>query len=240
MAYSAPLTNFHLYAFPARRLGLFSEFAPGTNTILHKNNAAEAKAKSGAYAVLDGSMFDHRGVHMQLDRAAGIWVPGNWSGGQGGTLYVQDGVARVVRGKVVPPGASVAMQLSPELVRDGVEVHSDGADEGNAWRAAAGVLRDGRVFFAVAKGGNENFARRLLAEGAWGATYSDGGGSTALLVGDGPRIGDPENRRVAVWILDRGPGAGDALLTLGALAGGLAAGAALGVGAAYAYRALAK
>ena len=123
---------------------------------------------------------------------------------RGGTLTVTGNMASVASGWSTPPWGGVAWQGYPLLVSGGVPERFTG-DADRVERAAVGLLPDGRVVFATGVSGMAEFARGLAGLGLSWAAYSDGGGSTALVVKDGERIledrpGNAVARRVASFV----------------------------------------
>lgn len=212
-------------------------------------------------AALDGPMFDRcdsgligtdaeryaasqcaRILYAHFDRESGLNIPST-EPGSGITIGVREnGEAFSVSGGVVPADARTAVQLFPTLVRDGqVIVSNDGNNAERNWRAGMGVLRDGRLAFAVMNGASMPvFAQALIDAGFVSAGYSDGGGSTSLIT-PGARVGSSEGRRVASFLVARAPGGFGGLSriepgTIAIVAGSVAGGLVLLTGAALAVR----
>ena len=206
---------------------------------------------SGDAALLDGPMFalcpDTPRASTEAERyrlahcdrlvygihVAGVFTTPSLEPSAGATLAVTRGHATLTPGWSAPPGASVAVQGYPPLVRGGRVVASNvGANAERNDRAAVGILRDGRVAFAILRADMEGFGAALAQHGdEW--IYTDGGGSAYLGV-DGRRLaGSTEGRRVPVWLACAGEESGSGGLLAGAVAGGVVGGAIAGpVGAA--------
>lgn len=191
-----------------------------------------SNCSSGSYAA--STCADIRYLH--LDRVAGISIASERPT-DGITLGTRgDGsIAFAVRGTSIPDDARIAVQLFPPLVVDGEVVASNvGTNAESTRRAAAGLLEDGRIAFAVASGVSMvAFAQMLRSAGFVWAGYTDGGGSTSLLA-NGEHVGSPERRRVASFLVAREPswGGGSGSVVAPVVLG--VAGAAAALGAAYA------
>ncbi len=124
----------------------------------------------------------------------------------GGTLVRRGSRATVVSGLPDPAtlsGADLVLQARPELVRDGVVVASASIDGDATRRAAVALLGPDVAALVVSRPmGNHAFAvalQRLL--GATEALYTDGGGSTELLVAGRPVGGTTgRSRRVPSFV----------------------------------------
>lgn len=158
-----------------------------------------------------------------LDRVRGASVAGKYPR-RGATLSLVRGEARVLDGDATPAGADVAIQGYPAIVRDGAVAVSrkpptdyDGQPAG---RVAYGTLSDGRAFFAYSYTSIYDFALQLIALGAYDAIYTDGGGSSSLVMRmpDGSLVGsdadDPGGRRLPSWVVWSQP-AGNNLFLVG-------------------------
>lgn len=224
-------SEFGLYAQPLNADG---SVAPHT--------AAEALAASGASAVLDGPMFHLCGGqsgyrtascakldYLHFDPAAGLDFAGSPStAGEGGVVIVtSSGTAEALAARERQNvrrtfDLRVGVQLYPWLVARGEPApQSTAGSNGNAeWRAALGILRDGRMAFAVGAYSMPDFAARLARAGFVSAGYTDGGGSTRLQLADGTYRGAGEDRRVASWMtVGAGGGVSGKLLVAAAVAG---------------------
>lgn len=202
-------------AFAASRLGIWSDPIPGTADAV-PHSPAEALAASGADVILDGPMFancnggDYASSQcavvrfQQIDLSSGMSF-GTESQSEGITIAVVNGTAVAADGAQVPPGASVAIQCYPTLVRAGRNVadNNAGTNATAEMRAGVGILSDGRIVFAAGAVSMSGLASALIAAGAVEAGYTDGGGSTAMWLSDGQRYGASEHRRVATWIIAR-------------------------------------
>lgn len=190
-----------------------------------RTSARDLLARDPAFAaVLDGPMFDDRGRPQYLVMGPGAQAPTQFPT-RGATLAVdRNGRAQVVDGGVAPTDSVVAVQGYPALVRRGVNVASREIDTSRRSRAAFGVLSDGAVFLAASRAaGMHAFAEALVQLGAVDAAYTDGGSSTALLLGVGgaggagtsPQVlvGDAADngahatdaKRLPSWLLARNP-----------------------------------
>lgn len=237
------IRNFHLASFPASKLGLVVRPYGNGPTIRERLTAEEVFAQDPTVQLLiDGPMWADGDLlrFRYLDTSQGLNLQGHERDGRdntgwGATLSVVDGVASMRSGNEVAPGATVAVQGYPELVRNGVEVHTAGVDEGSSWRAAVGILANGEVFFAVGVGGNEDFALALQEAGAVDAVYLDGGSSTTMQLRGEPRIGDTSargNKAVGSWVVARGASPEDLAHDLAAQGSKALARVVLGTGAA--------
>jgi hypothetical protein len=136
---------------------------------------------------------------------------------RGVTFSVVNGRMTAARGRSVAQGASVAFQCYPGLVENGsiaVRRKDDGPDTQRVGRVAVGLMQDGSMFFAYAATSMYEFAEMLRSAGALWAGYTDGGGSSSLVVrgSDGALYGsdsdDPRGRRVPSWIVWSDPRSG--------------------------------
>lgn len=198
--------------FPPSMLSLYADMSDGSTARPH--DVTDAQAATGADAVMDGPMFEKcdpgAGYASQscgyvqyrhFDLSNGLNVASRYPG-RGVTLSVlSDGSTQAAQGATVAPGATVAVQLYPELVANGSPVSVSNAD-GSASRAALAIMRDGRMAFVVSQPMlMSTFAQRLAGGGAVYAGYTDGGGSTSLGTAAGQYTGSAEHRRVLTWIL---------------------------------------
>jgi len=196
------------YIFPSSRFGIVAPSFQGNRTVPIR--AQRAMAESEAFAVLDGPMFAFCGsqsreecvqsVRLLLDQKRGLYVPSSHPS-EGMTISIVDGRAQMARGASVPNGATVAVQLFPELVRDRIVVASRIRDTENVWRAALGILPNGNLIFAVDQAPMHIFATRLKALGVVHAGYTDGGGSAKLVTREW-YAGDREDRPKGAWLAD--------------------------------------
>jgi hypothetical protein len=200
-----------LVAFPpsALRLALDST-APGR--VKYKRASEVLASRPSALAVLDGPMYGPGGrlLYKHFDKAAGVDEPGV-NPGRGVIIRVLENGTAVASSEARPtdlpaPGAArVAVQLQPELVRDGRAVASGkGNLSERVWRAALCILADGRLAFAVMVASMPDFAAALVAAGATAAGYTDGGGSGEITLRSGERYGHKEDRAVASWLVAEG------------------------------------
>jgi hypothetical protein len=137
-----------------------------------------------------------------LDTARGIDVAGRFPT-RGATFSVMaNGAVSVASGNVVAPGAAVAVQGYPPLVRDGVNVASNvGPNAERNWRVALCLAPDGNLAFAAGSEDMVSFGVDLRAAGFRQAVYLDGGGTARVLrVQSGAFIGSTEDRRAPLWI----------------------------------------
>ncbi len=218
-------------AFAPARLGLYLEPIPGQLGHAVPLTAAEVLARHPkAVAVLNGPMFgtcasEHRYptqvetyrrsrcsvIDFQHFDAQDVPLSVGRRPGDGVTLAVTaDGRAVMEPDNDVPPGAVVAVQLYPVMVRGGTArgpFANTSSNNSVVWRSAVGILRDGRVALAAGQASLHEFARKLWRAGFVEAGYTDGGGSTSLLVRGATRVGHPENRRVPSWLVfEQDPG----------------------------------
>lgn len=172
--------------------------------------AADVLEMPGVAAVLDGPMYDEpsagacRLAYLYYDRSAGLagrWYPGR-NPTQGMTFSISGDRVEVVHGGRYVGEPDVAVQMYPELVRAGRNVASSTVNTHREWRAGLGLMPDGQMIFAVSQGSMHAFAQQLVALGVVEAGYTDGGGSTTLQVGS-ERVGHPDNRPVASWLVVR-------------------------------------
>jgi hypothetical protein len=166
---------------------------------------------AGVLAALNGPMFGRayrhggsaceRVCYLHIDRKAGVSLPTTLPG-RGITISVVGGRARSHPGNYVHAGATVAVQLYPALVENGVAHANPSVDAEHVWRSALSILRDGSLAFAIGKLPMWRFNRALVRAGATWAGYTDGGGSTSLATGSG-RLGSGEDRPVPTWLVVR-------------------------------------
>lgn len=182
-------------------------------------------------ALLDGPMFGNRNVggdtgralFFVRDRAARIETVSQRPS-EGVTLSVEGVEVVARRGASAPEGADVAVQGWPSLVWAGEAVGTNvGTNAQRVQRAAVAVLRDGRIALAASRASDVvRFSRDLVALGALGAAYTDGGSSTYLGANGRPIVSAP-HPAVFSWLRFEPPGEsaeGDelgALVVLGAL-----------------------
>lgn len=189
----------------------------------------------GSYSTYQLGTLDFR----HLDRSRGVDVPSRYPA-RGACIYLgPDGQAHAITGGVPPATATVALQGSPALVRDGREVHSDAKDPGRVWRPALVRVSAAELAFVLGKAVSmETLARKCHQLGT-DALYLDGGGSAHVVVRGGGTFGAREQRRVPSWaavsresVLPALPGVVGAV-PAATLAGGaaVAVGLALGLGA---------
>ncbi|MEM3018023.1 MAG: phosphodiester glycosidase family protein [Candidatus Bathyarchaeia archaeon] len=204
----------HIVAFPARMLRVFAEpldsqgFAP----------LAPDTAK-GFVAAINGSMFsicgrpsgdEHATVYaaarcmapdyLVLDRKNNLFYASKYPE-RGVTFSVDEaGNVTVGDGASYPSNAVVAIQTYPQIVARGRNIANPSINTERTWRAAIGVLADGRMAMAAGIHSMRGFADVLTRAGFVEAGYTDGGGSTSLWA-MGERIGSREQRRVPVWIV---------------------------------------
>lgn len=196
-------------------------------------NAADMFAQHAeVQAAIDGPMFGFcentthsyasyscgRVDYLLLDMWRNVSVGGQSSyASRGVTFSVVNGRMTAARGRSVARGASVAFQCYPGLVEDGsiaVRRKDSGPDTQRVGRVAVGLMRDGSMFFAYAATSMYEFAEMLRSAGALWAGYTDGGGSSSLVVrgSDGALYGsdsdDPRGRRVPSWIVWSDPRSG--------------------------------
>lgn len=175
---------------------------------LRRINSDAARA-TGAEAILDGSMYSDIGGglarprFLMIDSANGVNIQSRQST-DGMTISVIGNVAYPRRGASALQGASVAVQLYPEILRGGQNVTNPARDADTDWRAALGIRHDGMLGFAVGIASMFTFARRLRDLGFVDAGYTDGGDSTFLSNRQGQWAGAHNHRAVASWLLDIG------------------------------------
>jgi len=213
--------NPKIVAFPASALGVV---APA--------NPAAARAVFGAnpdvMLAVDGPMFEYcEGQphdyavytcgtvrYLLQDNLSGVSVPGlPGYEDKGITISVVGGTAIGSLRRSPVPGASVAIQLSIGLVEDGaigVRDHPPDDPSGqNDHRLAVGIMPDGKIAFAYARAPVYEFAVMLRDAGMRWAGYTDGGGSSSLVMRkpdgslEGTDADDPDGRRVPSWIVAR-------------------------------------
>lgn len=203
-------TQVTLIPFDPSHLGTVSVPISTANT--RRIRAAEALQISGDIQIaIDGPMYSACAPepcgspdYFLLDRAREIAITGRYPT-RGATISVVPGQPAVAMlGNHFPEAATIAVQGYPTLVWNGRNDASAAVNTSSVWRAALGILVDGRLFVAVGHGTMREFAEALRLRGAKFAVYLDGGGSTSLVSRDGTRIGHPENRAVAEWITVRG------------------------------------
>ena len=215
-------------------LGVFAPSLGGDRS--RPTTAAQAIEATGALAVLDGPMFSRcdsgltgtdaeRYAQSQCARVdyllhdeQGASVESSYPS-NGATFSVVDGRVVVQPGAGMAPGAAVAVQTYPQIVRRGENIASSSRDTDRTWRAALALFDDGNLGFAIQQSSMHAFGAALEAAGAVEAGYTDGGGSGLLATSDGQRVGSSENRRVGSWLIirPRRSSSGLALFGAGAL-----------------------
>lgn len=142
--------------------------------------------------------------YRYVDRARGIDVPGRFPH-VGGTIGVAGGRAFFSPDATVPANADVAIQAYPSIVEDGRNIANDasGSNGQALWRGGLGILRDGRMVYALGIASMRTFAAAMIALGCTYVIYLDGGGSASMQVRGGVRIGSREDRPVASFLTIR-------------------------------------
>jgi hypothetical protein len=142
--------------------------------------------------------------YRYVDRARGIDVPGRFPH-VGGTIGVANGRAFFSADATVPADVAVAIQAYPSIVENGVNIANDasGTNGQALWRGGLGIMRNGRMVYALGMASMRTFAAAMLAMGCTYVIYLDGGGSASMLVRGGERIGSRENRPVASFLTVR-------------------------------------
>ena len=203
-------TQVTMVPFDPSQLGTASIPISATNA--RRIRATEVLQISGDIQVaIDGPMYSSCSPepcgspdYFLLDRARGIAITGRYPT-RGATISVIPGQPAVAMlGNHFAETATIAVQGYPTLVWEGRNDASAAVNTSSVWRAALGIMVDGRLFVAVGHGTMREFAEALRLRGAKFAVYLDGGGSTSLVSRGGTRIGHPENRPVAEWITVRG------------------------------------
>jgi hypothetical protein len=254
-----------LVLFPASRLSVFAVPIPGRAGEFAPIAPGVVLQQSGGIAALNGPMFENcanqdlpsgnvsysrsvcsnlrsftsHGVirYVHLDTKRGL----NTGGGSadGITISVVAGAPIATRGGVVPQGATAAVQGYPPLVWNGQNVTTTTLNTGAEWRSGLAIMSDGRLALAIGAMSMTAFADALIAAGALYALYTDGGGSTSLVLPNGTRKGASEGRKVGSWLVVSReavipPGLGQILSSPNAKTYGLALTAAAIVAIAYA------
>lgn len=235
--------------FPARWLSLELDRAsddaraavrPETlGQVLERRRDVVAAVDAAMFAVADGLPYDRsersRLLYRYLCTRAGINVPSAYPN-RGATLSVNAaGLPFMLEGDAVCDGAVFAHQGYPAMVVDGRNVASRENDTNATGRAALLVFADGGVGFCVSRTGIRELAALLLGlRGEWrvtGATYMDGGGSTALALrgaGGALELGvGLQSRRVPAYVIAVPP-----LAPVGGALGGAVGGALVLLGVA--------
>ena len=134
-----------------------------------------------------------------FDRASGVSFPGVFPD-SGLTISVKGNHASVASGAQVAPGADVAIQLYPAIVRAGVP---GGPSTRESSVAGMGLLRNGKLLLMVAGGGSPfELGQEFVRRGAEYAGYTDAGSSAALYVrGEGWRGAHAANPTLPGWLL---------------------------------------
>ena len=156
---------------------------------------------NAAYAASHCSVLRYRGV----DRSRSINAPGTPGASLDGmTISVVGGRAVATVANVVPPGASVAVQLYPALLSNGHVLATADRDTDRVQRAGLFIMADGRLGLAMGPGLSMlSFANAAKLNGALSGGYTDGGGSARWALRDGTWYGASEDRPVASWIVIR-------------------------------------
>jgi len=211
-------------AFDPGRLGVWTAGVQDQNQVT-PSGPFDAIRGSGASMVLNGPEFgvcagqnlpsDQVSQYAQsacdsirfaqYDASRGLWLPGvSPDDSRSIMISVVGGNATATPGNSErPDGASAAVQLMPTLVVAEQPIANNGNVSGGSqivWRAALGILRDGRLVFAAGQHDISGFVSALISNGVANAGYTDGGGSTSLVFDSGDRYGHPEQRRVATWL----------------------------------------
>lgn len=172
--------------------------------------ALQAEAPA-AHLALDGPMFNGAGRVTEWtlrDRAGGVDLTGSRRT-EGLYLAVENG--RATMGRAAPSsGAAVVVQTWPPLLEAGrVVATNTGTNAERVWRAALGIMGDGRVCAAVRQADVVTFARDLAAHGVSSAGYTDGGSSTVLWTREAPAWGrQTPGAKVPAWITAEAPSSG--------------------------------
>ena len=207
-----------LVAFAPEGLGVLVPAAPSTAETLFREHPEVILAADGPmFSLCPGEPPDPQYTRYRcgivdyglIDVARGVSVRSRYTG-KGVTLSLVGGRLVGSRGWSPAAGASVAVQGYPGLVEAGRVAVGERPTGDNAvpnGRVAVGVLTDGRAFMAYARTDMRTFAERLAGAGAQWAAYTDGGGSSSLVLRrpTGELVGsdsdDPRGRRVPSWIV---------------------------------------
>lgn len=232
-----------VFAFDASQLGVFAQPLGGAFT---PTAPEEVLGMSGAIAALDGPEFDNCAGQdlppgnaaayaasqcgyprfLVLDQGRGVSFEGT-SPGDGLTVSIIGGQASVQRGSSVAPGASVAVQLFPALVLNGqVVVSNNGSNAISERRAALAVISPTQLAFVIGASDMVTFASAIRRMGAVHAGYTDGGGSTSLVLPQEIH-GASERRRTPTWLVANAGGVSPAGAAVGALLLAVAVGAGI-------------
>ena len=175
---------------------------------------SEVAEEAGAIAAINGGYFDSKGNPLGLLIANGRQISGELARAPGRAVFgVRDGAPFVSEAAGLPlDGVSEALQTTPLLVREGVEV--EGFDE--PWRvdrrASVCVDWDGRVVFAITDtllnglsfSEMAHLMARDLGRGGLGCRTGmnlDGGTSAQLWVAEHPDAWVPGYTEVPVVLL---------------------------------------
>ena len=223
--------DFTVHAFDPRGLALYAKTR--YNRLTKATPAQVFAAVPAAVAIIDGPMWGGGGVAKATyrDKRMGVDLHGILKPGQGCFLRVKSGVASLGPDML---DADVSVQLYPCLVWRGQNIHTRGIDEGDTWRVGAGVLGDGRVAFAIGRGGMTKFADDMIAAGFTDGGYTDGGHSSVLAKRDGTIVKHAGLLPVDSYLMDLGDKAPPVPARTGLIVAGVVAavaGVALGFGA---------
>jgi hypothetical protein len=168
--------------------------------------ALQAEAP-GAHLALDGPMFNGAGRVTEWtlrDRTTGVDLTGSR---RAEGLYLSVAGDRATMARAPLEGAAVVVQTWPPLLEGGrVVATNTGTNAERVWRAAIGVMADGRVCAAVRQADVLTFARDLAAHGVSSAGYTDGGSSTVLWTREAPAWGrQTAGAKVPAWITAEAP-----------------------------------
>lgn len=204
------------YVFPASQLGVLAQpTADGNATPIAPSDVLAMLPSS--LAALNGPAYDTCGGVSEAsavceiptfaisDSSRGISFAGSRPNNSY-TISVVAGQVQVTPGSAVPFGAGVAVQGWLTLVRNGrVVASNDGQNAETGWRSALAVLDSSTLAIVIGYMDMVGFATAMATYlGATDAVYTDGGGSTALVVPQNT-YGSTENRRVAAWLVVNPP-----------------------------------
>jgi hypothetical protein len=160
-----------------------------------------------AIAMLDGSMYSEASGgnavvdYLAIDKRTGINFKGKHPTAGITFSVMPNGEIHVDSGSKTTNGFASAVQLYPDLIVHNKVVASAKVNRSRVNRSALCINKAGHLCFATSVGSMYDFSAALLGSGMVYAGYTDGGGSSRLVVGN-KVTGSSENRPVALWFTE--------------------------------------
>lgn len=208
--------KFQIYSFNPLNFAIKSFQLSPTSV----QNSTWREQVAGTVAMMDGTIFTDcsvphcgRANYLAMDTRTGVNYASKHPKCGMTYSFMKDGSIQVADGASVSKGCFAAIQMHPEVVRNGKNVANqersscDMTPSGRTdytERAALCITHDGKVAFAVGNGSISAFANDLIKHGIKHAGYTDGGGSTKLIV-KGVLNGAQEDRAVPMWLVELDP-----------------------------------